>query len=115
MKKGPLDNYNRRRIIEVLWEEKYTSAYNIKKLIKSELTLSTIIGHLNVLVEAGFITRIRKDRGAMRRHLYTLTEAGKEEYIKDVKQWIHDVLNSPMEADFRKIWLKVTGKELKVS
>jgi DNA-binding PadR family transcriptional regulator len=110
-KKGPLDNYNRRMIIRAIWNAKDISAYKTKKLIGSKLSLSTIVGHLDVLAEHGLVTKIRNDRGTLRRHLYTLTDEGKEQFIEDFKQEMRGILDSPMESDFRKIILEIYGEQ----
>jgi len=98
-------------IILAIWDIKDISAYKIRKLIKSKVSLATIIEHLNILVKYGLITKIQNDRGTQRRHLYTLTEEGKKQFIEDYKREIRDILNSPMESDFRKFILEKHGKQ----
>jgi len=72
------------KIVQILWEGKTYSAYQITK--QMDITIATVIEHLNKLAEFNYIKVEDATKGNLKRYHYTLTERGREKYMEFVNK-----------------------------
>lgn len=87
MKKRNVDPFEIKsiqKIIQILWDGKKYSGYQITKQI--DITISTTIQHLNRLSDSGYVKIEDATKGNLRRMHYSLTDSGKIKYIEYVKK-----------------------------
>jgi len=73
-----------KKIVQILWDGKTYSAYRITK--QMDITIATVIEHLNKLAELNYIKVEDASKGNFKRYHYTLTEQGKKRYMEHVNK-----------------------------
>lgn len=72
------------KIVQILWDGKTYSAYGITK--QMDITIATVIEHLNKLAELNYIKVEDATKGDLKRYHYTLTEWGKKKYMEFINK-----------------------------
>jgi DNA-binding MarR family transcriptional regulator len=72
------------KIVQILWDGGKYSAYQITK--QMDITIATVIEHLNKLAELKYIKVEDATKGNLKRYHYTLTEQGREKYMEFVNK-----------------------------
>ena len=72
-----LDSNIRKQLLLLLYDDSEKSPYSISKFDKINLSVSTVIEHLQKLEKEGFVERKEASKGNLRRYLYKITKKGK--------------------------------------
>jgi DNA-binding PadR family transcriptional regulator len=85
--KDLLESNIRKKILLILYDDKEKSAYSITKDEDIDITISTVIEHLQKLEKAGLIEIKDATKGKLKRYYYKITKKGKnflQEYYNEI-------------------------------
>lgn len=80
--KDTLESSIRKKILLILYDEKEKSAYYITNHEEIDISISTVIEHLQKLEKAGLIERKDASKGNLKRYHYRITKKGKH-FLKE--------------------------------
>ena len=99
--KDVLETKSRETILIILYDGKKRSAYSLAKSMN--LATATIILHLRILENHGYIKSWDDAQGKLRRGACIITKKGKEALIKHMKDYYKDIQKQLNEYDFLNI------------
>lgn len=87
--KNTLESSIRKKILLILYDEKERSAYSITNHNDINISISTVIEHLQKLEKAELIECKDASKGNLKRYHYKITKKGKH-YLKEYYKYIID-------------------------